>query len=304
MQAHWINSAPYYRCRFPQEYALANKITHPRNVYLREDVIVPRLDRWLAELFAPEHIGQTIQALMATHDAPRPDAALAELARRRIADCDRKLSQHRAALEAGADPATIAAWMKEELARKAEAERQLQRMPAASASPGPEELVAALRSLGDMAEVLGRAKPERKAKIYAGLGIRLAFHPDQGDYGRVRVSAADSESRIGGRFVSEGACGTGRLYPRHSRKSLDRPPWSRHVPPSPGAGRYLALRARRAGQLHYDAGRPCQSRRFLSGTFQAERSPGTNVRFGTPRCRSCLLPETPASASGAERPCS
>jgi site-specific DNA recombinase len=141
---------------------------------------------------------------MAAHGAPQPDEALAELARRRIAECDRKLSQHRAAPEAGADPPTIAAWMQEELARKTEAERQLQRMPAASASPGREELVAVLRSLGDMAAVLGRANPERKARIYAGLGIRLAFHPDQRGHGRVRVGAADPKSRIGERFVSEG----------------------------------------------------------------------------------------------------
>jgi site-specific DNA recombinase len=32
MQGHWINEAPYYRCRFPSEYALANKVRHPRNV--------------------------------------------------------------------------------------------------------------------------------------------------------------------------------------------------------------------------------------------------------------------------------
>jgi len=37
MQGQWVNQAPYYRCRFPAEYALANKISHPRNVYLRED---------------------------------------------------------------------------------------------------------------------------------------------------------------------------------------------------------------------------------------------------------------------------
>ena len=103
-----------------------------------------------------------------------------------------------------ADPATIAAWMQEELARKTEAERQLQRMPAASASLGREELVAALRSLGDMAVVLGRANPERRARIYAGFGIRLAFHPGQEDHGKVRVGAADPTSRIGERFVSEG----------------------------------------------------------------------------------------------------
>lgn len=29
MQGHWANNAPYYRCRFPAEYALANKVEHP-----------------------------------------------------------------------------------------------------------------------------------------------------------------------------------------------------------------------------------------------------------------------------------
>lgn len=38
MRSHWINDAPYYhRCGFPAEYALANRVQHPINVYLRED---------------------------------------------------------------------------------------------------------------------------------------------------------------------------------------------------------------------------------------------------------------------------
>ena len=24
-ESHWVNAAPYYRCRFPAEYALANR---------------------------------------------------------------------------------------------------------------------------------------------------------------------------------------------------------------------------------------------------------------------------------------
>ena len=27
MQSHWVNDAPYYRCRFPAEYALANRVS-------------------------------------------------------------------------------------------------------------------------------------------------------------------------------------------------------------------------------------------------------------------------------------
>src|ERR1700712_2061787 len=33
MQGHWANNEPYYRCRYPNEYALANTIDHARNVY-------------------------------------------------------------------------------------------------------------------------------------------------------------------------------------------------------------------------------------------------------------------------------
>jgi len=34
MGSHWVNGLPYYRCRFPAEYALANRIEHPLNVSL------------------------------------------------------------------------------------------------------------------------------------------------------------------------------------------------------------------------------------------------------------------------------
>jgi len=36
MRGQRINQAAYYRCRFPAEYALANEISHPRNVYVRQ----------------------------------------------------------------------------------------------------------------------------------------------------------------------------------------------------------------------------------------------------------------------------
>jgi DNA invertase Pin-like site-specific DNA recombinase len=36
MSGKWNNGLAYYLCRFPAEYALANRVTHPKNVYLRE----------------------------------------------------------------------------------------------------------------------------------------------------------------------------------------------------------------------------------------------------------------------------
>jgi len=63
MQGQYNHGAAYYRCRFPQEYALANEVEHPRNVYLREDALSDPLDQWLASAFAPDHLEQTITAM-------------------------------------------------------------------------------------------------------------------------------------------------------------------------------------------------------------------------------------------------
>jgi site-specific DNA recombinase len=34
MSGKWNNDQAYYLCRFPTEYALANQVSHPKNVYL------------------------------------------------------------------------------------------------------------------------------------------------------------------------------------------------------------------------------------------------------------------------------
>jgi site-specific DNA recombinase len=41
MQGQYSNQAPYYRCRYPREYALASHVRHPGNVYLREADVLP-----------------------------------------------------------------------------------------------------------------------------------------------------------------------------------------------------------------------------------------------------------------------
>jgi site-specific DNA recombinase len=201
MQSHWINRAAYYRCRFPEEYALANKVTHPANVYLREDRIVPRLDEWLSKLFEPGHLAQTLDALAAAQRAPSHEDAVLSEARRQVAECDRKLARHRAALEAGADPAVVTAWIREVQAARAEAEAQLRTLGHARPRVlDREELAEMTRAIGDMVRVLTDADPARKARIYAGLGLRLTYHPERK---KVLVGQASAQG-IGEQFVSEG----------------------------------------------------------------------------------------------------
>jgi hypothetical protein len=43
MQGSWNEGRAHYRCRCPNEYGLANRVQHPRTVYVRKDAILPRL---------------------------------------------------------------------------------------------------------------------------------------------------------------------------------------------------------------------------------------------------------------------
>jgi site-specific DNA recombinase len=64
-------------------------------------VAVPQLD--------PVAFTSALRAYEATRPGePQPD----QRAQQEIADCDAKLRQHRAALEAGADPVLVTSWMK------------------------------------------------------------------------------------------------------------------------------------------------------------------------------------------------
>jgi hypothetical protein len=63
MQGQWTRDQAYYRCRYPREYALANTTEHPPYVYLLESAVMPSLDGWLAGLFEPDALPDTLEAL-------------------------------------------------------------------------------------------------------------------------------------------------------------------------------------------------------------------------------------------------
>ncbi|MDR8409489.1 zinc ribbon domain-containing protein [Nonomuraea sp. 3-1Str] len=54
MQGNWNNDQAYYRCRYPAEYALANKVDHLKTVYLREAEILSDVDTWLRLTYYPQ----------------------------------------------------------------------------------------------------------------------------------------------------------------------------------------------------------------------------------------------------------
>ncbi|MEU1598647.1 recombinase zinc beta ribbon domain-containing protein [Streptomyces sp. NPDC005708] len=77
MQPATIRNSVYYRCEFKdQEGALYPDLTHPRTIYLREDVVCWALDQWIARAFAPDRLTATIEAL--THASAAANSAEAQ----------------------------------------------------------------------------------------------------------------------------------------------------------------------------------------------------------------------------------
>jgi site-specific DNA recombinase len=177
MQGHWADAAPYHRCSFATEYGLANHVSHPRNVTLRQDAILGPLDKWLSRKFGARHLAGTIDELAAATKLPPaggdgPDREAAA----RIADCDRKLDGYRAALDAGGDPVTISRWITETTAERARYTARTR--PTAPRAPMTRKQIASVvTALGDILAVLRDADPADKAEIYGQLGLRLTYQP-------------------------------------------------------------------------------------------------------------------------------
>lgn len=112
MQGNWSHDRPLYRCQFNAEYP-AGEQAHPRNVYIREDAILPALDSWLASVFDVHNLDATCDALAsASRPQPQLDVQRREL-NRRLGECDRQLGRYREALAGNGDATEIAGWIVE-----------------------------------------------------------------------------------------------------------------------------------------------------------------------------------------------
>ena len=154
MQGTWNHGRAHYRCRFPYEYALANRIEHPAAVYLREDAVVESLDAWPTTVFDPTKLAV---ALADIDDEPAINIA-ADTARRELAECDRLLTRYRAALEAGADPQMVAEWTRDVRRRRDAVDAGLEARPTGRPQRlGPEEFAAVVDGLGGLLDILRSA---------------------------------------------------------------------------------------------------------------------------------------------------
>jgi site-specific DNA recombinase len=203
MQGQYAHGVAYYRCRFPQEYALANRIEHPRNVYLREDVVIEPVDTWLAQLFDPIRRDDTISALAAVQQDEIPPGVLR--AKAVLAECDTKLARYRAALEAGSDPTVVTGWIAQVQAERAVAEAEIAAQPASARKLTPTQIGELVTGITGAIALLRRADPADKAEVYRQLGLRLTYQPE--------TQTVDVQAQIGRPPWGNGLCRRGDLNP-------------------------------------------------------------------------------------------
>jgi site-specific DNA recombinase len=200
MQGNWNHGQAHYRCRFPNEYAVGNKIDHPLTVYVRENAVLDPLDTWLAQAFAPRQIQQSLTALQ---DAQPDDTPTVEATRRTIAECDRKLARHRAALEAGADPALVVAWSHQVQQQRTIAETRLVTLTnrhSTNRRMSRDDIHTLVHTLGGLLNALCHADPADKAEVYRELGVHLTYDHAE----RTVLAETRPTSSVCVVFVSEG----------------------------------------------------------------------------------------------------
>ncbi len=201
MQGNWNHGRAHYRCRYPQEYAVANSIDHPLAVYIREDAVLPALDGWLATAFAPARVEENLAALDVTQPHISPEI---DVNRAIIADCDRKLARHRAALEAGADPTLVTVWIADVQAEQANALAALQRVAPSQVTPRRrltrQKITELVNGLGGLLAALHDADPIDKAEVYRQLGLRLTYDHET----ETVLAEATPRSSVDLVYVSEG----------------------------------------------------------------------------------------------------
>ncbi|GLZ02293.1 recombinase family protein [Actinoplanes sp. NBRC 103695] len=173
MQGQYSHGVAYYRCRYTREYAIANEVDHPLNIFVREDALLGPIDAWLASAFAPANLERTLTAMADTQPVD-PTQMRADLLRSAIVGCEAKRTQYRAALDAGADPAVVSGWITDNERERSLAQAELSALTQSQQNRlTRDDLRRLVTDLGDIGTVIKQADPAVKADLYRELGLIL-----------------------------------------------------------------------------------------------------------------------------------
>ena len=171
----------YYRCKASRDYVHQHGIDHPPVFYLREDAITDAVNVFLHQELGGSRLTRNLRALadaqhrqVAERATGTPDHKQLKLT---IAECDAKLTQYRAALDAGGDPKVIVEWITETTTIRTATQALLTAKPATNERMSEEQISTIVQGLGGLLGLLRQADPSDKAEIYSRLGLQLTYRP-------------------------------------------------------------------------------------------------------------------------------
>jgi hypothetical protein len=174
LQGNVVRGHAFYRCKVSADYPVVVH-DHPRSLAVREDRLLPHVDKWLCELFAPERLEETASEVVgADAQRHREDPAVTR-ARKTLTECERKLSKHLDGLEAGIPAEVIAARIEAAQREKAAAESVLATAPPAPPPLTLEQVTDTLTALRDLPELLERVDQADRAALYRALGLTVRY---------------------------------------------------------------------------------------------------------------------------------
>ena len=177
MEAATAHDQARYRCRAARSPLAPD--SHPATVYVREDAVLPALDRWLAQVFDPENLAATVEAMAAAQGPDDASIARAAAASRTVADCDLKIGRLLKSIEDGLPVPLVTARVAQLQRERAAAEIELgEAVPRPELSPAQiRDLVANVR---DTVRLLAGAEAGVKAAIYTDLGVTMRYEHNRG----------------------------------------------------------------------------------------------------------------------------
>jgi hypothetical protein len=156
------------------------------------------MNDWIAGLFDPRNISETIDLIMAAQDSGTDDIAAAA-AKAKITDANQRMARYKAVIDAGGDPAEIGAWITEARAQRVQAEADL-RQATSKTRITRQQVKEMITTTTDIAATLRNAETAQMAGAYRKLGVRLTYDP-AGPV--IRATASPQPDNIGKWFVSE-----------------------------------------------------------------------------------------------------
>jgi hypothetical protein len=130
---------------------------------------------WIAGLFSPENLDQTVALLVDAQDEEDPMDAAERTFRQRIAAAEAAMTRLLRALEAGWDPEALTSQYNAAVAEKRAALAGLEALEPAERLSGA-DIRAMVKELGAMKVVLDQAERGDLADLYGALGLEVSYN--------------------------------------------------------------------------------------------------------------------------------